>query len=137
MNERPFPPRPDRPWPIVALAGASWLPLWAVARDYADGKAVAIWLLLLVLTLLPLPYGDPVVFRRTCLTIGGLLLATEFVLSLPYLLLVLPFFIAFFPAGVLLLLAGWRRGGRVRTGLAAVLGAFPFVITVGLLCHPH
>ncbi|MBD0689596.1 hypothetical protein [Streptomyces sp. CBMA123] len=137
MNDRPCSLRADRPWQLVALAGASWLPPWAVAGRDVNGEIVAIWLLLLALTVLPLSYRDPRAFRRTCQTVGGILLGLEIVVSIPFLLLVLPFLVAFLPAGAVLLLAGWKRGGPVRTGLAAVLTAFPFVVAVGVLCHSH
>ncbi|MFF9644873.1 hypothetical protein [Kitasatospora aureofaciens] len=135
MTERPVPLRTDRPWQIVALAGASWLPPWAVVRGDVNGETIALWFLLLALTVLPLSYRNPYLFRRTCRIVGGILLGLQFVVSVPFLLLVLPLLVAFLPAGALLLLAGWKRSGPVRTGLAVTLAALPLVIITGVLCH--
>ncbi|MFD5461795.1 hypothetical protein ACFWIQ_03075 [Kitasatospora sp. NPDC127059] len=135
MNDRPNPPRTDRPWRLVALAGASWLPLLAVAGSHLNGELIAIWCLLVALTVLPLSYRNPWRFRRTCRIVGGILLGLEFVVSVPFLLMVLPFLVAFLPAGVLLTLAGWKHSGPVRTGLAVVLTAVPFVVATGMFCH--
>ncbi|MEV7596061.1 hypothetical protein AB0O91_01565 [Kitasatospora sp. NPDC089797] len=129
--------RTDRSRQIAALAATSWLPPWVVPADGPGGVVIALWCLLLALTVLPLCRAGFWAFRRTCLTVGGVLLGLELLAAVPTQLLALPFLVVLFPAGALLLLAGRMRGGPLRTGLAALLTAVPFVGAVGLCCHPH
>jgi hypothetical protein len=126
----------DRPWPIVVLAGATWLPaclLPLLKHTPPDGQLIAAWGALLGLTLLPLALTRAAAFRRACLVIGAVGLAVEFILSLPFFLIALPFFVALCPAGALLLLAGWKKPGPARTTIAAVLGGLSLLVSAALL----
>ncbi|MFB7618309.1 hypothetical protein [Kitasatospora sp. NPDC056181] len=120
-----------RPWPLVALAGVSWLP--AAAGDLpknwgSNGDSIIMWCLALIVTLLPLTMPSPKAFRRSSLIIGWLQFGTEIIYSLSFLLIPLPFFVAISPAGVLLLLASRKTGGRTRTTAGTLLAATPFIL---------
>lgn len=128
--------RADRPWPIAALAAATWAQPWAMGSQHVNPWSLAIWTTLVVLTALPLVFTDPWTFRQTCLIIGAVLLGTESMISLPTLLTALPVLVALFPAGALLLVAGWKRPGPARIVLTAVLLAVPGLTGVtSLLTH--
>ncbi|MFF2078478.1 hypothetical protein ACFVXG_27440 [Kitasatospora sp. NPDC058162] len=130
MSGHLFTRRADRPWPIALFAAATWVQPWVTNTHHINPWLIALWLVLGALTALPLLIADPVRFRQACLTVGGLLLGLEVLISLPFLLIILPFYVALFPAGALLLLAGWRRRGPARGILTAVLLVVPCLMAV-------
>ncbi|MBO1418472.1 hypothetical protein [Streptomyces sp. FH025] len=130
MIRHTFSHRADRPWPIVVLAVVCWLMPWlpvVFGNSTSNSQIVVFWLILVTLTSLPLSIFDDAVFRYACLTIGAIQVAIEALLSVAFYGIALPVFVAFFPAGALLLLAGWRRAAPVRTVLAAFLAVFPVI----------
>ncbi|MEU4120391.1 hypothetical protein AB0F71_38560 [Kitasatospora sp. NPDC028055] len=127
--------RTDRPWPLVALATATWVQPAAMIHTTYAWPLVAGWLLLLAGTVLPLAVTDAARFRRTCLTVGGVVLGAQLAVSLPYHLIPLLFLLPVFPAGPLLLLAAWRRAVLTRGILATVLLAYPALLAFIALCR--
>ncbi|MFH8383843.1 hypothetical protein ACH4E7_23320 [Kitasatospora sp. NPDC018058] len=120
----------DRPWPIVVLAGASWLPSWTITAPDVNGSLLTIWGLLIALTLLPLCVRGDTAFRRVCGTFAAILLALETLVSAFTLFLYLPALVAFCPAGVPLLLARWNTGDTTRTVLAVPVATLPFLMAM-------
>ncbi|MFF2078479.1 hypothetical protein ACFVXG_27445 [Kitasatospora sp. NPDC058162] len=136
MTDHAFPRRTDRPWLIALFAAATWVQPWFLIDTSATWWAATLWFLLLALTVLPQAVTDPLWFRRTCRIVAGVVLGTEIAVSAPN-LLPLPFLLVLFPAGLLLLLAGWGRGSPVRGFLAALLLAVPFLLGFATLCRPR
>jgi hypothetical protein len=128
MTEQPLTGRAGRPWPVVVLAGATWLPCWAVLRDDTTGVGLTVWGLLIALTLAPLCIRDGRAFRRACQIIAALLLAIEFLVSIPTMLLALPYLLVLCPAGWVLLLAVWNTGPVTRTIIGIALAVIPFSV---------
>ncbi|MFH8387365.1 hypothetical protein ACH4E7_41765 [Kitasatospora sp. NPDC018058] len=120
-----------RPWGLAAWAGASWL-IYAVAyvAGYAgaDGETLVRWCLAGFSTLIPLGVPGHRGFRVACLVVGWLQFGIEIGLSLPWLLIPLPYLVAFFPSGVVLLLAGRRNGGPSGKVVGALLSLVPLVL---------
>ncbi|MFH9347625.1 hypothetical protein [Kitasatospora sp. NPDC017646] len=137
MTAHLFAFRTDRPWLIALFAAATWVQPWVLVGTTAPWWLVTLWGLFLVLTALPLTLADPLTFRRVCLTVGGTVLGTQVALAVPYLLIPLPFTLILFPAGILLLLAGWKRCALARGTLAALLLVIPVLTGFTTLFPPH
>ncbi|MFE2415044.1 hypothetical protein ACFXDE_42640 [Kitasatospora sp. NPDC059408] len=114
---------------LVALAVVAWVPFVAEGLHYPASPGYWALLFTLVgLTALPLVMpGDPG-FRITCLAVGWLQFAIEIVLSVPFLLLAVPFFVFVCPSGVVLLLASRRNRGTVGTAMPVLLAACPILL---------
>ncbi|MBD0689597.1 hypothetical protein [Streptomyces sp. CBMA123] len=136
MTGRLFAFRTDRPWPIALFASVTWLQPWTLMGTTAAWWILTLWGLSLALTALPLGIADPLTFRHTCLAVGGVVLSTQVTLAAPYLPLPPPFSVILFPAGGLLLLAGWKRGGLTRATLAALLLVIPAATAFATLFPP-
>ncbi|MET8630749.1 hypothetical protein ABZW30_44885 [Kitasatospora sp. NPDC004669] len=91
---------------------------------------LAIWGLLIALTLLPLCTRSDKAFRRACGAFAAVLFGLETLVSAPTLFFFLPVMVAFCPASVLLLLARWNTGGTTRTVLAVPVAALPFLMAM-------
>ncbi|MGW2248632.1 hypothetical protein ACWCXH_00300 [Kitasatospora sp. NPDC001660] len=120
-----------RPWGLAAWAGASWL-IYAVAyvtgEAGADGETLVRWCLAGFSTLIPLAVPGRWGFRVACLVVGWLQFGIEIMLSLGFLLIPLPIFVAVFPSGVVLLLAGRRNGGPIGKVIGVLLSLVPLVL---------
>ncbi|MFD5461794.1 hypothetical protein ACFWIQ_03070 [Kitasatospora sp. NPDC127059] len=137
MTGRLFAFRTDRPWLIALFALATWVQPWILIGATAAWWLITLWGLCLALNALPLVIADPLGFRRTCLTVGSLVLGTQIALAAPYLLIPLPFVLILFPAGPLLLLAGWKNGALARGTLAALLLIIPVLTGFTTLFPPR
>ncbi|MEV7596062.1 hypothetical protein AB0O91_01570 [Kitasatospora sp. NPDC089797] len=137
MTVRLFAFRTDRLWPIALVAAVTWVQPWVLVGFSAAWWLVALWALFLTLGAVPLAIADPLRFRRTSLVIGGAVLGTQVALAVPYLLIPLPFVLALFPAGLLLLLAGGKRCAPARGLLAALLLVIPATTAFTTLLPPR
>ncbi|MEU8514691.1 hypothetical protein AB0C76_24290 [Kitasatospora sp. NPDC048722] len=114
---------------LVALAVVAWVPV--AVRGLHDGAGAGYWGLFSALigtTASPLALPGGPVFRNACLAVGWLQFGIEIVLSVPFMLLAVPWFVFVFPSGVVLLLASRRGRGTVGTAVPVLLAACPILL---------